>query len=593
MQGQGSSIGSFPEAIDIGCGSVSNSSGMSQQTTLNNILNPVESRLSHYASSGEMCVNARNRDAQGFVSSSEPTGSPMQNQIIDGEIKIDHGRPTSYIADPGAGTVSDERRFEPNSILFPGRTSMSHTDNQVRSSFTQGSSSSHIHQHMNLNAGCVGNSGNSGHGMGLSNGSNLYKSSARATDQTSCSSVSSDIIGTSSGSSGYLVGEHDIGSGSFGNWGYSCKRKALEGTSGQSYTGGSSSSFSQAGNSSWQSGPAHNNPSSTLRLSIPSQNSPCDSPPEQQNLRTGIAIREVASDAYPTSSVTGNMDGPLRNFDREFDVGPQQESPFNLSSVGSARLSNLYSSHQSPRAAPFSDLLNLRSTTVVSANSGAVQSQSHAMQIPGFSGNMHPFPWNRASTSRVGGASSSFLSEERGSELREEVNLRSVSRNSAEIPMFPPSNELRNSAQDPTSWSLVSGNVSNSVGVPSSSRIASSSSSHPFPNPAWLPHHNSPPHDQQRLSEFAPWSLFPSIDSQPEGRSGHLNPLPPGPSLSQDAVMSSGPNNQGRQQPYLRSAFLVDRQGDDALNMPHSLRTLAADIEGRRRLISEVCVIVI
>ncbi|KAF3435423.1 hypothetical protein FNV43_RR22512 [Rhamnella rubrinervis] len=131
--------------------------------------------------------------------------------------------------------------------------------------------------------------------------------------------------------------------------------------------------------------------------------------------------------------------------------------------------------------------------------------------------------------------------------------------------------------------------MSTSIGIPSSSRIASSSSSHPLPNPAWLPHHNSPPHDQQRISEFAPWSLFPSIDSQPEGRSGHLNPLPPGPSsLSQDAVISSGPNSQGRQQPFLRSSFLVDRQGDDVFNMPHSLRTLAADIEGRRRLISEI-----
>ncbi|KAF3435424.1 hypothetical protein FNV43_RR22513 [Rhamnella rubrinervis] len=409
MQGQGSSIGSFPDTIDIGHGSVSNGSGMSQQTTLNNILNPVESRLSHYMSSGEMCVNARNHDAQGFVSSGQPTGSAPQNQIIDDGIKIEHGRPTSYNADHGAGTVSEERQFEPNNILFPGRACTSHSDNLVRSSFSQGSSSSHIRQNMNLNARYVGNSGNNGQDMAASIGPNLYKSSGQATDQTSCSSVSSDTVGTSSGSSGYIVGEHDVDSSSFGNWGLSCKRKALEGTSGQSYTGGGSSSFPQAENSAWQSGPANNNPSSTLRLSIPSRNSPCDSPPEQRNLRTGIAIRAVASDAYPSSSVVGNMESPLRNFGMEFDVGPQQESvPFNLSSVGSSRISSLCSPHQSPRAAPFRDSLNLRSATVIAANSGASQSQSHAMHNAGLSGNMHPFPWNRASNSRVGSFSSSF-----------------------------------------------------------------------------------------------------------------------------------------------------------------------------------------
>ncbi|XP_048336574.2 E3 ubiquitin-protein ligase MBR2 [Ziziphus jujuba] len=590
MQGQGSSIGSFPETIDIAHGSVSNSAGTSQQTTLNNILNPVESRLSHYLATGEVRINARNHDMQSFTSSGEPSGSTLQNETVDDGIKIEHGWPTSYSSGSGIGPVSEERRLEPSNIIFPGRACMGNIGNQVRneSSFFQGSSSSHVHQNMNRNAGYIGSSGNSGQGLAASIGPNLYKSGGLPTDQTSRSSVSSDIIGSSSGSSGRIVGEHDVGSGSFGNWGLSCKRKALEGTSGQSYTGGSSSSFPQAESSSWHAGPAHNNPSSTLRLSMPSCNYSSGSTPEQQNLRTGIAIRAVTSDAFPSSSVTGNSESMTRHFGRDFDTGPQEESvPFNLSSVGTARRSSLCSPHQSPRAAPFNDSLDLRSTTVVAANSGASQSQSHAMHMPGFSGNMHPFPWNGASSSRVGSIST-FLSGERGTELREEANLRSIPRNSAENTTFLPATEIRNSAQDPTSWSLASGNASTSIGIPSSSRIASSSSNPPLPSPAWLPHHNSPPHDHQRLSEFAPWSLFPSVDSQPRGRTGHLNPLPPGPSSpSQDTIMSSGPNNQSHRQ-HLRSAFLMERHGDDVLNMPHSLRALAADIEGRRRLISEI-----
>lgn len=592
MQGQGRSIGSFPETIDIGHGSVSNSTGTSQQTTLNNILNPAESRFSHYMASGEVCINARNHDIQSFTSSGEPSGSTLQNQTIDDGIKIEHGWPTSYSSGPGIGIgpVSEERRLEPSNILFPGRSCMSNIGNQVRneSSFFQGSSSSssHVHQNMSRNGGYVGSSGNSGQGLAASIGPNLYKSGGLPTDQTSHSSVSSDIIGPSSGSSGYIVGEHDVGSGSFGNWGLSCKRKALEGTSGQSYTGGSSSSFPQAETSSWHTGPSHDNPSSTLRLSMPSHNMSSGSPPEQQNLRTGIVIRAVTSDAFP-SSVTGNSESTTRHLGRDFNTGPQEEAvPFNLSSVGSARRSSLCSPRRSPRVAPFSDSLDF------AANSAASQSQSHAMHIPGLSGNMHLFPWNGASNSRVG-SMSTFSSGERGTEFREEANLRSIPRNSAENFTFLPATEMRNSAQDPTSWSLTSGNASTSIGIPSSSRTASSSSNHPLPSPAWLPHHNSPPHDHQRISEFAPWSLFPSVDSQPRGRTGHLNPLPLGPSSpSQDTIMSSGPNNQGHRQ-HLRSGFLGERQGDDVLNMPHSLRTLAADIEGRRRLISEVCFLVI
>ena len=573
MQGQKSSIDSFREAIDIGQGSDSNSGAMNnQQTSLNSLIPPVERRWSSYVSPGEACVNAGN-EVQNFAATSESSGSSIRNHVGDEGFKMEHGRPSSFGAHH-AGSMTEE-------ILFPPRAIVSLGGNQLRSgaSFAQGSSSNHVHQSVNLNEGYVESSGNSEPGLGASSlGPNLYLSSRLERESASGSAVASDIVGTSSGSSGCMMGESDGSSGPLGNWGLSCKRKALEGTSGQSCAGGSSSSFVQPEHCAWHTGPARYSPSNGLRLSSP----PIGSPSEHQNPRTGITTGSVASDAFPSSSVTGNAGISLRQVGGDSNAGSRHESiPFNLASAGSARRFSL-------RHSPFSDQLDLRSTPVAGPSSGAPQSQPHMLYNPALSGNNHTFPWTGASSSRVGSMSSSFPFGERGTEVREEASLRSIPRTSVEHPMFVSASELRNSAHDPTSSSLASGNTSPSLGIPSSSRIASSSSNPLVPSPPWIPHHNSSAQNRQRTLEFAPWSLFPSVDSQPGPRSSHPDPLLAGPSSSRDTTMSSGRGNQSRQQPYLRSAFLADRQGEDALNISNSLRVLSADIEGRRRLISEV-----
>lgn len=508
MQGQGSSIGTFPEITDVGLGSVSNSTG------------EPSSRLN------------------------------MQNPVNDDGTRMEHGWSAPFSACPVIAQRSEDRRIEPN-ILFPGRSIIGISGNQIQGgpSFSEGSSSNYIPQH----------------GMEASTEPKFYKSSGLEAQQTSPGSASPDIVGTSSGSSDYMVGENDGSPGSsFGNWGLSCKRKALEGTSAQSYPGGSSSSFPQPEIRAWNTSPALYNPSSSLSLSTPLRNSPSGIPSEQQNSRTRLGLRVGASDTFPSLSVTGNAESPLRQYVRGFcSTGSEQESaPSNLSSAG-------------------------RSTTAAATNSGGPQSQSPAMHMSGSSGSMLPFPWNGASSSRVG-ISGSLMSGYRGAELREEASSRSIPRNNVEHPMFVAVTDTRNSPQDPTGWSLAPGNLSTSVGAPSSSRISSSSSVHSLTNPSWIPLNNPPTENHQRITEFTPWSLFPSIDSQPGGHN-HYNSIPSGPSASsQDSANSSGPINQGRQQPNPRSAFLLDRQGDDVLNMPHSLRALAADIDGRRRLISEI-----
>ncbi|XP_030486277.1 E3 ubiquitin-protein ligase MBR2 isoform X1 [Cannabis sativa] len=585
MQGTGRSINLFPESVDIvGQGSDSHS-GMNQQTTSNSMIPPVESRWSSYATPGELFVNAGNNEVQNFASTSEPTGSGLRNQINDDGIKIENGRSSSYGSQLTVGSMSDE-------VLFPETSIISLGSDQVRNghSFLQGSSSSHVHQNMNLNAGFVSNSGNGDQRFEASLGSDLYLSSRLEMEQTSSTTVSSDIGGTSSGNSGGIVGKSESSSGTLGNWGLSCKRKALEGTSGQSCPGGSSSSFPQSENSAWQTGVTRYSPSSSLRLSAPSCTFPSGSTSDHSDSRTVVTSGTIASDSF-SPNFTEIPDTSRRHLGGESNGRSRRESLlFNLASAENSRRLCLRSPHQSQHSsAPFSAPLDLRSTAAATTNSGSSQNHSRSVHAPLLAGSgTHPFLWNGASNSRAAGMPTSLALGERGTEVREESSVLNMPRPNVEHPMFPSANEIRNSAHDPTLSSLASGNISTSLGIPSSTRIVSSSSSPPLSTPAWIPHHIPPTQSRQRTLEFAPWSLFPSVDSQPGGRSGLSIPSPPGPSSSsQDTIMSSGRNSQNRHHSLLRSAFMGDRQGEDVLNISNSLRVLSADIEGRRRLISE------
>lgn len=584
MQGQRSTIGSFSETIDFGQGSVSSNTGMNQQTSWNNMLNPVDSRLSNFMFPADeanfTCVNPVHHDVQSFNSwhlGESSSSMNTRNQVINATVRMENGRSSSGTP-AGTDPNLEDRRLDPsNSPLNGGATS----GNQIASGplFIQGPSSTHIPLNVNLNSEIVGNSGSGGQGMGAV----LCKSGGSVTGQVSSASVSDANIAASSGSSGSLMEENNGGSGSsLGSWGLSCKRKALEGTSGQSYPGGSSSCFPQAEPSAWLSVPSHSNASNSLSIPTSSGNSLSLNPPGLPNQQSGIGMRGVApSDVFPSLSVTGNAENSQRNFGRRVNPGHQQEPvPFNLSSTGIiTRRSNVSSNLPSSRPLTFSDSLDLRPNAAVAANANASQiapqSQSHVPHIPGLARNMHhPSPWSGASTSRAGSSSRSFsFSRERASALQEEANLRS---------------NHRNLVQDPTHWSLATGNLGTNGGGPSTSRIGPSSSVHSLPT-AWIPVHNPPTANQQRLSEIAPWTLFPSFESEAGGLSGHFSSLPSGPSANtRETVMSAGAIGQVHQQPYPRSGFLMERQGNDVLGTPHSLRAFAADIEGRHRLISEV-----
>ena len=234
MQGQRSTIGSFSETIDFGQGSVSNNTGMNQQTSWNNMLNPVDSRLSNYMlpsnEANFTCVNAVNHDVQNFngwhLGESSSSMNP-RNQAINAGVRMEHGRSSSGTLAGADPNLEDRRLDLANSPLHESATS----GNQITRGplFIRGSSSTRIPLNVNLNAEIVGNSGSGGQEMGAG----LCKSGGLGTEQVSPVSASADNIGASSGSSGSLIEESNGGSGSsLGSWGLSCKTKALEGTSG-------------------------------------------------------------------------------------------------------------------------------------------------------------------------------------------------------------------------------------------------------------------------------------------------------------------------------------------------------------------------
>lgn len=558
MQGQRRTIGSFPAIVSMMQGPSSTGTDMNRQSSLNHVQNAVDFRLSDYrGSSGETaCLRGSgtgpNVSLSGWNTGEPSSGLNLINQVNDEGLKSEHGLSSSCSAAAEDGLRSEERQLHGNqSRMFP--------------SFLQGSSSNHITQNISLDMGHIASTSDRGKGKEIGSGASNNNPSGSDREKTSFGSASCSHIGTSSESSGYMAWGDSASSNSLVNWGPSCKRKALEGSSRQLCTGGSSSSLVQSENGYWPADSVDLNASSSLSDST-LEDFPVTSPPLQQNTRN--EMRQEAPIAIPSIiSVTENVERPLRNFDRRITHLQHQESvPLNLTSTGSTRHHSHSSPHQTPGALSFNDSLELRLTPgVTAANSGA-QNQSPALH-------MHPFPWNRTANPRVARAST-YNSGERA--VREDFNLRIFPRDNTEHPMNVPASL----GHEPTGWHTSSSNVNNAGGLPPTSWIGSSSNVHSLPNPSWTFSHDVPTENLQRVSEFSPWSLFPSISSASGTHNGHSTPSTSGPpSFSQGSSSN---------QPYPRTTFLMERRGGDVLPAPHSLRALAFDNEGRRRLISEI-----
>ncbi|GMJ03518.1 MED25 BINDING RING-H2 PROTEIN 1 [Hibiscus trionum] len=573
MQRQGGTINSFPDTVNIEEGTSPDNAGIGQPNSLGNTITP-DVRIFSGWNSGEPSSRVRLQN--------QANQDVLNHHLDDDGTKIEHGWST-YGARARDAPRSEERRVEPPNVFFPGRLNFGHSGNQIRNRpiYFEGSSSSHSALSVNLTEGFISRRGTGGSGVGTGMGPNPHSSDGLEREQVSNATVSSINVGSSSGISNYAGEEMDDGSGSsLGSWGLSCKRKSLEGTSGQSYSASTSSYSEQIENLAWQHAvPARNDVSSHMGLPTPSRNLLNVSPPDQPNPGVGLGMRGVISDAFPSSSV------------RNANQGSRQEClPYSSFSTGVAEQSS-FSFPSFPRTAPFGESRDLRSTATIPENSSSPSSQPHTRTISVVPRNVHPFPWNGTSSSRAGNPSGSTNPLERAAaSIREEPNIRNISRSNVEHPMFVPATEMRHVTQDPTGWSLASeNNISTSGSVPSSNRPGPSSSIPSFPTPAWIPPPNPPIHYQQRLSESAPWSLFPPLDSESGNDNGYFPSLSSGPSASsQETAVPYRSNSRGNSRTYPRRAFMLERQGDNVLGMPHSLRTLAADIEGRHRLISEI-----
>ncbi|CAK9153871.1 unnamed protein product, partial [Ilex paraguariensis] len=567
MQGQRSALDSFPESLDLNQGSVSDNTGMDQSAAWNNM----ESQLSNYMlPSGEgnsSSVNAIRHNSHSFSGwnlGDSSSSSNLQYQNSNDGSGMEHGWSYSFSAPAGIDARVEEQRFEPTNALLRESGSSSFGSRVAgRNLGMQRSVANHIPLNANLNAGYMGD-----------------------IDNGSWDRASSGNVGTSSGN--FNLMENDGGSGSFsGSWGLCCKRKALEGTSAQFYSGGSSSCFPQSENIVRQTIPGRYNASSSLSISSPPVTSLNISNLEQLDPGIGVGARGVAFDVFPTSSVTGIAENTRRNYGVRGNLGQQESAPFDLPFTGTAtRRSTICSSHQPSRPITFSDSLDLRPTTSVDDP----PNQPHLMHAHGLPRSITPFPWNGASNLRARSSPSSLmLSGERGGVSRDEANLRSNLRNNAaEYPMFVSSTETRNLVQDPANWNLTAGSSSSAGGVPSGSRLGPGSGidwswSPPVPN-VWIPHHNTPTQNHQRSSEVAPWTLFTSVGSESEGQRGHFSLLPSGSSSSSDeTAMPSGRRSRDHRQLYPRSALQMEEPGEDVVGR----RALVAAAEGRQRLVSE------
>ncbi|XP_016441814.2 LOW QUALITY PROTEIN: E3 ubiquitin-protein ligase MBR2 [Nicotiana tabacum] len=579
MQGDRSILDSFPETIDLNQGLISNNASMDQTAPWDSFLNPVENRLSNSmlpsAGGNPSYANGVNYNAQSFSNWNQGESSSTANlhdRIRGSDLKRGQGWPSSS-NDYAMTNSRSEWQLEPSNV-FPTR---GYGGNRLMGR-PPSISSSLASDHSTGNANLSGRYNNDDGRMVMRTSvpSIVYKSD-RSEAECPPAFGASDDSGTSSGSSGYLAGTSNISGSSMDNWGLSCKRKVLEGSSGQPFIGGSSSSNAGHENIVQDNHPSHYNASSSLNISSPAANMQNAGYLENLNPRNGVGTSISASDIFPPLSAGGVAESSARNFCVRANPANQDHTTFGLPPIGTtAGHSSVSPAHVRPGPASVTRSLDSRQPFSLPMNSGNLGSQSHMMHAPGPSRGLHSPPWDVSPSSR--GGSSSVISRDRCVASGDEANFSTI-RNSGDSHPFFPVPETRNMVLDPTNWSLATANASSSRNSPSSA-VGPGPSGHNA-HTAWT-NQNSATTSHHTLPEFAPWILFPPVEPESGSQRGHFSLLPSAPS-SEDPVMSSRSSSRGNRQPRRRASLMVDR-GDDV----DGWRALAADVEGRHRLIRQV-----
>ncbi|XP_016439644.1 E3 ubiquitin-protein ligase MBR2 [Nicotiana tabacum] len=592
MQGNRSILDSFPETIDLNQVSVSNNASVDPTAPWDNLLNPVEDRLSNSMVSATRenpsCTNAASYNTQnrgGWDHGGSSSSANLHNIGHGSDLKIGHGWASSSSNYATTNPKSEERRFEPSNIFLPESTTSGYGGNHMFGSPPNLPNLASAHSPGNANLTGAYNHGDTRLVVRPSVSPIVQTSSGRLEAERPASHVSYNV-GMSSGSSSYWAGPPDISSSSMGNWGLSCKRKALEGSSRQS-CGGSSSSNAEPENVIQHNFPNRYDASSGLNVSPASASVQNTCYLENLFPRNGVGTGVAASDTFPPLSASGVAETSARNFGGGPNLGNQDAITFGFPPTGTdLGRSSGGSSLVTPRAISVTNSLSSRQPIPLPTNSGNPGSHSGGMRISGVPRGLHPVPWNASPNSRGGSSSSpNMVSGDRYAALQAEANFRSSIRNNREPHPFVPAPETRNMVHDPTNWSLATSNASYSRNTPSSSASGHGTSALTFPT-AWMPNQNSATSSNHSFSEFAPWT---PVGSGSGSQRGPFSLLPSAASSLEEAEMSSRSSSRGsssrrNHQLHLRSTSVADFSGNDV----DGWRGLAADIEGRHRLIRQV-----
>lgn len=348
----------------------------------------------------------------------------------------------------------------------------------------------------------------------------------------------------------------------------SCKRKALEGSIGQSSSGGYRD-FQRGESSSWNPGSTVYRPGNGLNISSSLDNGP----------------RGLVSGTVPNFPVSAIAESSSRNICVRSNPSDHQETvnPATFSAGTVVRRPVPPSQLNLSRVLPADHhSLDLRpgQSFVFSRTPNAT-----AVSIPPVSRTMlPPFQWTEGSL--AGGTSNSTAPVERNLHL-DETRSRSIP-NTLEIPMFA-APELGNFTRSQNSRNVTNGNLNIASSV---SRTGSTTSVPPPPssNLAWTSYQNSPHYQRRRTerSELVRRSLLSSLagdaTNQRSGDHPTLRSVAPPASSDGLVLQPGGDNSQMHNRAYSRAGPWFDRQGDSVVGIPHSLRALAAASRGRSRL---------
>lgn len=402
--------------------------------------------------------------------------------------------------------------------------------------------------------------------------------------QSEHGSSSSHSQGSPSATVGFMSGDYDDRPGSsLDGRRLACKRKNIEGLTGQSSSSGTANFFNTNESNAVHSGSARTNSSAGARLSTPSSYMPgASSSVEQPNPRFNTVTRGAALNSHPAANIAGPPESPQRSFRLRINPSRQQDVyPPNLSSSrDNARNSSIWlPNEQSSNPILFNQRLESRPGIV--GLSSQNQNQPHMLAVPGLPRQASFYPWNGASAQRSSSSSSSMNSVETLAAIREGTISRNNPRNEVSVqPLLVPTPEIRNLAHGSANGSIANGSPSAGAAGPSS-RAGADSAMHSSLGSTWTPHHNSHAQFSRGLAEAVRRTLLASVSSESRSQNSNLLSQRSGhPSSSHEVGHQSGSVSRGNQ----RQALLLDRQSD---GIPASMRSLAAR-EGRSRMISEI-----